>query len=201
MRGVPAIAIQGTRGLDFRLRGDRWGMHRFMRAYAAASNKYPEVGVLPFIYVPGEDEARAETDAFAYINALVSGNTALAAQLRSAKIFEIDQIALHGYLGQVAPDIQSIHVGPREVTVRIGALPDKKSWREKGSGQMDPYIGMIAAAKFIYCFDASGAQVKNLVVSFKFLPPDFFWFRNWETSKSLYKTLAFEIGDRVEFLG
>lgn len=201
MLGVPAIALQGTRGLDFRLRGDCWGMHRYMRAYAAASRKYPDAGVLPYTYLPGADEARAERDAFSYMKALITGDVARSEALRKRKVAEIEDIAEHGFQGHVARDIQSIHVGPTEVTVNIGAQPDKKSWHEKGSGQMDPYIGMIAAAKFIYCFDGAGKQVKDLVVAFKHLPEDFFWFRNWRTSRSLYKTLAFEIGDRVEFRG
>lgn len=199
--GVPALALQGTRGLDFRLRGDCWGMHRFMRAYAAASRAHPQAGVLPFAYIPGDDEYRAEAEAFNYINSLIRGDAHRASTLRAAKIAEISQIAEYGFQGHFAPDIQSIQVSREEVRVNIGAQPDKKSWREKGSGQMDPYIGMIAAAKYIYCFDVGGRQIKPLVVCFKFLPPDFFWFQNWQTSKSLYKTLAFEIGDRVEFLG
>lgn len=201
MEGVPALALQGTRGLDFSKRGDCWGMHRYMQAYAAASRKYPHVGVLPFVYLPGEDELRAEFDAFAYIKALVYGDQSTVERLRRAKITEITAISDDGYLDHVAGDIQSIDVTPDQVTVRIGAQPDKKSWREKGSGQMDPYIGMIAAAKYMYCFDEQGRQTRPLVVSFKYLPPDFFWFQNWQASKSLYKTLAFKIGDRVEFLG
>ena len=195
MCGVPAIAIQGTRGLDFRLRGDCWGMHRYMRAYAAASKIYPALGVLPFTYLPGSDEARAEFDTFEYIKALITNDHVKANRLRAVKMEEIEDISHLGYHGHIAPDIQSIEVGSNCVTVKIGARPEKKSWREKGSGQMDPYIGMIAAAKYIYCYDSTGKQSKELVVSFKFIPPDFFWFKDWKTSKSLYKTLAFEIGD------
>lgn len=201
MEGVPALALQGTRGLDFSKRGDCWGLHRYMRAYAAASLAFPDIGVLPFIYLPGDDELRAEAEALAYMNALINGDEETAARLRALKIAEVVDVSDNGYLGHVARDIQSIDVSDTEVTVRIGAQPDKKSWREKGSGQMDPYIGMIAAAKYVYCFDSKGRQTKPLVVSFKFLPPDFFWFKGWESSRSLYKTLAFKIGDRVEFLG
>jgi hypothetical protein len=132
--GVPAVAIQGTRGLNFRLRGDCWGMHRYMRAYAAASRTYSSVGVLPFTYLAGADEARAETDAFEYIKALISSDTKTANRLRNAKILEIEDISLNGYHGHIAPDIQSIAVEAKTVTVKIGAKPEKKSWREKGSG-------------------------------------------------------------------
>lgn len=201
MCGVPAIALQGTRGLDFSKRGDCWGMHRYMRAYAAASKTYRDLGVLPFIYLPGEDERRAERDALRYVQALIERDNDAANLIRTTKIDEIVGISEKGYLGHIARDIPSIEVTATAVTVHIGARPDKKSWREKGSGQMDPYIGMIAAAKYIYCFDAAGQQCKPLIVSFTFLPPDFYWFRDWRSSKSLYKTLAFEIGDQVRFCG
>ncbi len=203
-RGVPAMAIQGTRGLDFRLQGDCWGLHRHMRAYAAISRLYPQTGVLPFYYIPGDDnksEASAEHDAFQYLAALVAGDVAASSQVRARVLAEVNDIDANGFRGFMAPDIPSIEVTDTEVVVHIGAKPEKKSWRQKGSGQMDPYIGMIAAAKFIYCFDASGRQAKTMVVKFTFVPPDFWWFRDWQTSKSLYKTLAFEIADRVEFLG
>ena len=202
--GVPAMALQGTRGLDFRLRGDCWGMHRHMRAYAAICRLYPTTGVLPFYYIPGDaekSEAQAEKAAFEYINALVDCDAPTANRIRAQIIAEVADIDRHGFRGHVAPDIQSIEVARDRVVVHIGAKPEKKSWREKGSGQMDPYIGMIAAAKYIYCFDAHGNKSKEMVVQFTHVPNDFWWFRDWRTSKSLYKTLAFEIADRVEFLG
>jgi hypothetical protein len=204
MLGVPALALQGTRGLDFTKRGDCWGLHRYMRAFAAISRTIPQTPVLPFFYVPSDpqnDEAIAEAAAFQYIDCVVRGDIDSATKLRDALLVTIIDIEENGYQGHVARDIQSIEVTDTQVVVNIGAQPDKKSWKEKGSGQMDPYIGMIAAAKYIYCFDRAGAQVKEMVVRFKYLPQDFWWFRNWEESKSLYKTLAFEIADRVEFLG
>lgn len=204
LRGVPAMAIQGTRGLDFRLQGDCWGMHRHMRAYAAIFRLHPHTGVLPFYYISSDlvkSEAQAERDALLYLDALVRGDTYSAGQIRAKVLAEVNDIDDNGFRGFVAPDIPSIEVTNSQVIVHIGAKPEKKSWREKGSGQMDPYIGMIAAAKYIYCFDVNGAQVKEMVVKFTHVPPDFWWFRDWQQSRSLYKTLAFEIADRVEFLG
>lgn len=204
MLGVPALALQGTRGLDFSKRGDCWGLHRYMRAFAAISRTIPTTPVLPFFYVPTDpnnDEAIAETAAFKYIDCLVRDDKPNAERLKNTLLATIIDIEENGYQGQFARDIQSIEVNDLQVIVNIGAQPDKKSWKEKGSGQMDPYIGMIAAAKYIYCFDKAGNQIKEMVVRFKFLPEDFWWFRNWEESKSLYKTLAFEIADKVEFLG
>lgn len=202
--GVPAIAIQGTRGLDFRLRGDCWGMHRHLRAYAGISRLYPETAALPFYYIPDEgadSELESERQAFQYIEALISGNLAAAATIRNQIIAGVNDIDLNGFRGHIAPDIPSIEVTPSEVIIHIGAKPEKKSWREKGSGQMDPYIGMIAAAKSIYCYNEAGEKTKDLVVKFTYIPPGFWWFENWQESTSLYKTLAFEIADRVEFLG
>jgi len=204
LQGVPALSIQGTRGLDFALRGDCWGLHRHMRAYAAISRLYPQTAVLPFYYIPGDEtkgEDAVEADALRYICALIDGDDTTAGAIRAAVLREVNDIDEHGFRGHIARDIQSIEVSADKVTVHIGAKPDKKSWKEKGSGQMDPYIGMIAAAKYIYCFDKSGKQNKEMVVRFTYVPPDFWWFRDWQTSKSLYKTLAFEIADRVEFLG
>jgi hypothetical protein len=199
--GIPAIALQGTRGLDFSKRGDCWGMHRYMRAFAAISRLYPNSAVLPFFYVPtdGASEVEAERLAFQYLDALVRGDDEKIGGIRELVIAQVAEIAEHGFRGHFARDIPSIEVSDDEVIVHIGANPDKKSWREKGSGQMDPYIGLIAAAKYIYCFDSLGKQVRAMVVRFTNLPPNFWWFRDWQESRSLYKTLAFQLADRVEF--
>ena len=98
-------------------------------------------------------------------------------------------------------DLPSISYSGPEVIVKIGAKPEKKSWREKGSGQMDPYVGMIIAAKYIYCFDEQGKQTKPLVVELTYLPKDFFFFQNLDKTTSLYKKLPFEFADEVRFLG
>lgn len=203
MLGVPAIVLQGTRGLDFSKQGDCWGLHRYIKAFAAICKRFPKPGVLPFFYVPTTegDEDRAENEAFGYLTSIIGGDCERVNAIKDRVVTQVFHIASNGYLGYSAPEIPSIEVGATEVIVNVGAKPDKKSWAAKGSGQMDPYIGMIAAAKFIYCFNADGEQVKDLIVRFKFLPPDFWWFQGWENSRSLYKTLAFEIADKVEFLG
>lgn len=203
MYGVPALALQGTRGLDFTKRGDCWGMHRYIRAFAAISRLYPRTAVLPFTFVPSESgsELAAERDAFAYIQALVAGDEGAAQAIRGTIIEGLNHVEAHGFMTHIAPDIPSIEVTEHKVIVHVGAKPEKKSWKEKGSGQMDPYIGMIAAAKYIYCFDRNGYQDRRMVVQFTHLPKDFWWFKNWEKSKSLYKTLAFEIADQVDFCG
>lgn len=201
--GTPAIVLQGTRGLDFRMRGDCWAMHRYMRAFAAISRRYPNSAALPFMYIPSEkdSEPSAECQAFAYIKALVAQDREGIVSIRERIRNAVEEIERSGFLGQVAPHIPSIVVNQTEVFVNVGARPEKKSWREKGSGQMDPYIGLIAAAKYIYCFDDAGAQVRQMIVRFTHLPSDFWWFRGWRESRSLYKTLAFEIADEVQFCG
>jgi hypothetical protein len=65
---------------------------------------------------------------------------------------------------------------------------------------MDPYVGLIAAAKYIYCYNEKGQQVKDLVVEFTYLPKDFWFFRDRKTT-ALYKRLPFEFADQVRFLG
>ncbi len=163
----------------------------------------PTSAALPFCYFPSQpgDEAAKERLAFDYLDSLIVGDAAKAQYIRLRAIAELDRVTEEGYLGWIAPHINSIEVANNHVTVHIGANPEVKSWREKGSGQMDPYIGLIAAAKYIYCFDAAGAQIKSMKVRFSNLPPDFWWFENYQTSRSLYKTLAFEIADEVEFAG
>ena len=204
MNNIPAIALQGTRGLNFTKRGDCWGMHRYIRAFASINRLYPNVCVLPLYYITNDpiySEANAEKTLFDYLHALIQKDDHAASTIRAKIQSEIVQVDKNGFHQHIARHIPSIEVTESEVIVHIGAKPNKKSWKEKGSGQMDPYIGMIAAAKYIYCFNESGQKNKDMVVRFTFIPPDFWWFRDWRTSRSLYKTLAFQIADRVEFNG
>ena len=41
IRGVPSLVLQGTRGLDFRLRGDRWALHRYLSTFEAIARLHP----------------------------------------------------------------------------------------------------------------------------------------------------------------
>src|SRR5207253_648504 len=93
------------------------------------------------------------------------------------------------------------HTSEDDVVVRIGANPNVKSWREKGSGQMDPYVGMILAAKYMYCYDGHGTQIRNLRVDFTKLPPGFWFFKDGARATALYKRLPFEFANEVRFLG
>lgn len=201
--GVPAVSLQGTRGLDFRLRGDCWGMHRHLSAIAAINRVYRRSPVLEFFYqpaIPGS-EFEAEAGMFHYLAALADGDAVSASCIAATVVERIAYAEAHGFMGCIAPHIPSIEVSAKQVIVHIGAQPERKSWKEKGSGQMDPYIGMIAAAKYMYCFDKTGAKTREMIVSFTHLPPTFWWFDGWEDSSSLYKTLAFEIADKVVFCG
>lgn len=200
--GVPALMLQGTRGLDLSMRGDRWALHRYLQAFHGMATVYPFAPPAVFWYEPSDEAfAGARAAAFAYLSALISGDQETIGRTQRERCHLYQSVARAGFQGDQAPHIPSIQVGADEVIVRIGAKPDKKSWREKGSGQMDPYLGMIAAAKYIYCYDGAGAQQRPLVVEFTYLPRDFFFFRDYEKSNSLYKKLAFEIADEVRFLG
>lgn len=201
MLGIPSVVLQGTRGLDFRLRGDRWGLQRYLRAYEGMARLYKEFAPLPLYYPPdGAAELAAETDMIRYIDAVLAGNTDSARRMRERTLKSLaETLAVTG--DEVPPQINSISVRKAEVAVRIGARPDVKSWREKGSGQMDPYVGMILAAKLIYCYNEEGIQTKPLIVEFAYLPPGFWFFKDAEKATALYKRLPYEFAHEVRFLG
>lgn len=204
MNGVPSIALQGTRGLNFEMRGDRWALYRYLKTFIAMEKLYPDTPPLPIYYLPdANEEEKAQQTTLQYINHLLIKDSASIKGLSEKIIQEANETLENGMFGkqEIPPDIPSIEHSGDEVIVHIGAKPDKPSWRTKGSGQMDPYIGMIVAAKYLYCYDSHGNQVKPLIVKFTYLPKGFFFFENWETSNSLYKTLAFKIADKVEFCG
>jgi hypothetical protein len=200
--GVPAVMLQGTQGLDLELRGDRWALHRYLQAFDGMARAYPDSAPVVYWHLPDQaDFERARASTFEFLEAAVTGDDERLDSLRSENVMNNAEVAANGFRGDFGRPIPSIDVSQEEVRVKIGALPDRKSWREKGSGQMDPYVGMIAAAKYIYCFDESGRQVRPLVVEFTHLPRDFFFFRDYARSNSLYKRLPFEFGDSVQFLG
>lgn len=200
--GVPSVSLQGTRGLDFAMRGDRWALYRFLQAFEGMGRLFTVCPPLPFYYLAtGSDELEAEGEALGHLLAIINGDHTRVAASQAATLADIRGIMADGVDGDIPPDIPSIdHAGP-EVIVKIGARPHVKSWRAKGSGQMDPYVGMIAAAKYIYCFDAAGSQVKPLVVEFTFLPEGFWFFKDAENATALYKRLPYEFADEVRFLG
>lgn len=200
--GVRSLVLQGTRGLDFSKRGDCWGFYRYLQAFDAISKVHNENPSLPIWYLP-DDQSQLEAEAKVnrMIFSIITGQEEVFTQESERIIDEISNIMVNGFHGYVPPAIPSMVNEEDIAVVKIGAKPEKKSWREKGSGQMDPYIGMIAAAKYIFCFDDNGLQTKPLRVEFTYLPEGFHFFKNWETSNSLYKTLAFEIADEVVFLG
>lgn len=202
MLGSPSLMLQGTRGLNFRLRGDRWALHRYLQAFDAIARVYPEAPCLPLTYSPdsADEVENAEKFIIEHVEAALHDNSAKIAADRDLILSDVRRILTEGVNGQNPPDINSIDYRGREVIVRIGAKPDRPSWETKGSGQMDPYIGLIAAAKYIYCYNREGIKTKDLVVEFTYLPPNFKFFNNPQPT-ALYKRLPFEIADRVVFLG
>lgn len=201
--GVPSAVLQGTRGLDLSKRGDQWALHRYLQAYLALAVVHPSAPTLPLWYLPdGRGEEEAEWRLVAYVRALVEGRLRDAQSVVSQQLEDVAEILAGGVDGVPVRDVPSIdHTSEEDVVVRIGANPDVKSWREKGSGQMDPYVGMILAAKYMYCFDSTGRQVRRLRVEFSKLPADFWFFRDGAEAKALYKRLPIEFPDEVRFLG
>jgi hypothetical protein len=196
--------FQGTRGLDLSKRGDVWALHRYLAAFRALSVIHPAAPTLPIWYSPEQprQELDAERELVAYLRLLIEGQFVDAKQLVDARLDQISQLLALGVGGAPVPDVPSIdHTSENDVVVKIGAKPDVKSWREKGSGQMDPYLGMIVAAKYLYCFDAAGKQARRLRVDFTNLPPDFWFFKDGVDATALYKRLPMRFPDEVRFLG
>jgi hypothetical protein len=200
--GVPAIMLQGTRGIDLTKRGDRWGLYRYLQAFEAIARVHPDCPVVVLWFLPtAAEESRATKEAFAYIEALMAGDEETVSKIQHDSVCELRRVKKLGVEGDIARDLPCIqHSDASEVTVKVGAKPDKKSWREKGSGQMDPYLGLILAAKYIYCYDEAGKKNKDLNLEFTFLPPGF-WFFADPTTTSLYKRLPIEFADKTSFLG
>lgn len=200
--GVPSLVLQGTRGLDFTKRGDRWAMYRYLQAFDGIAKRHPKVPSLPVWYRPNaKSEREAQEIVTEHIVALLTGDLEKVSADRKRIVSTIRATLQKGFEGDIARDIPSIdHVG-NEVIVKVGVNPDKKSWAEKGSGQMDPYVGLILAAKYIYCFDETGQKIKPLVVEFTNLRSDFWWFADLSTTTSLYKRLPIEFADEVRWRG
>lgn len=199
--GVPSLILQGTRGLEFRLRGDRWALYRYLQAMEAIARVHPESPTLAFWYGPADEaEFDAERAAFQYVNSVINGSADDADLITRKMTAEVRSVLASGVEGDIARDLPCIDYTGEEVIVRVGARPDRKSWKEKGSGQMDPYVGLILAAKYIHCYDSSGKKIKDLVLEFTYLPPDFWFFADADTT-ALYKRLPIEFADQVRFLG
>lgn len=198
---VPSVMLQGTRGLDFNMRGDRWGWYRYLQGVEAIARVHRESPTALFWYVEEATSIQAaEESAIAYVEAVVAGRRAAVDKLCWDSIALIRSELSNGVRGDVAPPIPSIEVQRDAVIVKVGARPEAKSWREKGSGQMDPYLGLILAAKYIYCYDPHGEKCRQLILRFVHLPPGFWFFADAETT-ALYKRLPIEFADEVEFLG
>lgn len=202
--GVPSIVLQGTQGIDLSRRGDRWALYRYLKVFQSMASRHPSVPPLPFYYLPEvEDEKRVQNQALTYLSSIINNDDKQVSLIQKNVITQVTKILKNGIIDEevLVPSIPSIQNDTDKVTVKIGANPDKPSWRTKGSGQMDPYLGMIVAAKYDFCYDENGKQIKPLIVEFTKIPEDFFFFKDREKSKSLYKRLAFELADQVIFCG
>ena len=201
-QGVPSVVLQGTRGLEFRRRGDRWALFRYLQAFEALGRAYPQLSPLPVWYDPDVlSQFNANQFALDHVAALITSNRDQVQTNRNIVMRRVEGVVNSLDQNERPPDLPSICYRGSEVIVKIGARPEKKSWIEKGSGQMDPYIGLIAAARYIYCYNEAGQKDKNLVVEFTYIPPDFPFFRDGPRATALYKRLAYEFADEVRFLG
>ncbi len=197
MLGIPSIIFQGTRNLNLSQRGMRWAMKRYLNALLVINDIY-KTWCIALLYHNDQEELSKEKRLIGICNEVVMGSGALIPQEIQQVIQTMRNFA-HAELGSATPPITCIQVGSNEVRVMIGVRPDRPSWTTKGSGQMDTYLGLICAAKLLYCYDANGKQVKELNVVFKYLPNGFWWFR--DKNKSLYNTVPKEIADNLIFNG
>lgn len=83
--------------------------------------------------------------------------------------------------------IRCFDVNEENVTINIKANPNVKSWRDKGTGNMDPYPGLIYAAALLHAYDGDGNKIRNVIANFERLPRGFWWLQ--ETNGSLYRIL------------
>ena len=122
MLGVPSVVLQGTVGLEFRLRGDRWALYRYLQAFSAIARIYPTAPCLPLWYLPSEqDEREQEAILASHVQALVDVDTQKIAADRTEILAKVQRVLSEGVDGEVPPDLPSIDYAGAEVIVRIGA--------------------------------------------------------------------------------
>jgi hypothetical protein len=93
--------------------------------------------------------------------------------------------------------VKCFEVDKSKVKINMNVNPDKKSWRDKGTGQMDPYVGLIYAAALLHAYDENGNKVRDVVANFRRLPPSFWWLL--PKNGSLYRVLPSLFCDDWEF--
>jgi hypothetical protein len=95
--GVPSLVLQGTRGLNLQLRGDRWGLYRYLQAFEAIARIYPRSPSLPVWYLPEAAEERIAQDfVLKHISAILNGDTYTVESQRAQVISNIRSCA--GYI-------------------------------------------------------------------------------------------------------
>jgi hypothetical protein len=197
MMGYLAINFQSVSSLDFKNKSGDWNLARYYMAYNAINRIY-KGKAFPITYFNNIEMYRKEKELYNLIEDLIANGKYLKNDYVKKNISNMNEfIKLKS--ANPAPELNSIEVLKDKVIVHIGVKPDKPSWKTKGSGQMDTYLGMIYSAKIIYCYDTSGNQAKPLVVDFKYLPKDFFWFR--DCNNSLYCKLPKLFADEMRFNG
>ncbi len=191
--GVPSVIFQGI-GPKLTGKSRTWALHRFLSAYL----KVNLVGSAPCltVFYEGEKEAAAREDELIRLAGFaVSGDGQKFGRLSDRFLAKMKTI--HSEIQGPVPPIRCIDVTDDEVRVLIGVRPERKSWAQKGSGQMDTYVGLIFAARLLFALQDNGEKTKEVVAFFKNLPPDFWWFA--DSNHSLYNTLPKEFADRYEY--
>jgi len=79
------------------------------------------------------------------------------------------------------------------VTCTIGVKPDGSGWDTKGTGNLDPYPGLVKMIEILCCYEGKRKK-RKLVTHFSNLPEDFPWFRE---RSSLYLDLIEEFSDEI----
>jgi len=88
-------------------------------------------------------------------------------------------------------------ITPEEVRVFIGVRPEDSMWNTKGTGGLDPYPGLVLLADMLLCRTGPKRtdRSRKLVVEFKNLKRDFWWFAKYPDE--LYLQLLIDKDKRI----
>ena len=97
-----------------------------------------------------------------------------------------------------------IEMNETEVKVIVGVDPKAKMWETKGTGGLDPYPGLVVMSDFLLCRNGKNGnkRQKKLIVKFKLIQEDFWWFKKYPTELYLQMLIdpQMRIADGVEYL-
>lgn len=73
---------------------------------------------------------------------------------------------------------------------------DAKSFENKGSGNWDPYPGLVKMIDILFCMNERGEKKRKLITYLRNIPKDFWWF---EERSSIYYDLIELFSDEIYF--